>query len=147
MNILRPVAYLLYISLWLYFTHLPSDPLIILHIVALWFAFVVSSLYVPLSNCVFYVLGRILLDREDVDDLMAQSATQRADISKLLDVTPPAGEECSICWQDFTVSACKVLPCKHIYHTACLQQRVDHQGANRCPYCRGPLTNLDLPTH
>ena len=59
-------------------------------------------------------------------------------MSKLYELTM---DECPICLEPMVVGL--VLPCKHIFHEACIESWKDRNDS--CPICRVPLTPVRIP--
>eukprot|EP00403_Amphidinium_massartii_P037723 CAMPEP_0178442104 /NCGR_PEP_ID=MMETSP0689_2-20121128/37951_1 /TAXON_ID=160604 /ORGANISM="Amphidinium massartii, Strain CS-259" /LENGTH=220 /DNA_ID=CAMNT_0020065557 /DNA_START=61 /DNA_END=720 /DNA_ORIENTATION=- len=52
--------------------------------------------------------------------------------------------ECSICLEEFASDTKVVmLPCNHVFHTACALKWVGRRGSGQCPLCRAEITSPD----
>lgn len=76
------------------------------------------------------------------DDIPLPPTRQQADRASRI-VTPPTGEQCSICMTTMTAQSVATsgqqtaLPCNHTFHRNCLDQWWRHSA--RCPVCRNDI--------
>ncbi|XP_043277077.1 E3 ubiquitin-protein ligase Iruka isoform X2 [Venturia canescens] len=69
------------------------------------------------------------LPRKEIDEIPIATVSQNQIDIKL---------QCSICWEDFILAELvRQLPCKHIYHTPCIEPWLELHGT--CPICRQSL--------
>jgi len=69
-------------------------------------------------------------------DAVAASASQ-TNVSEVS--SSGGGGECAICLSDLENTTSTILPCSHIYHTACISELRKFGVAQTCPLCRSEL--------
>jgi len=63
--------------------------------------------------------------------------------AKTIKITTPfiqdVTAECALCLDTMEETDRRVLPCGHIFHTACMKRMIEHNFVS-CPMCRKPFT-------
>lgn len=80
----------------------------------------------------------MMMGGQDAEPVGAPPASRDARDALLLKTIEAAGQTCAICCEDFVVKdKAKQLPCKHLYHEACVIEWLERH--NSCPVCRFAL--------